>query len=337
MLTTLCVVFTTEAFYHKNSYGNSETSMTFAVYTLILSLFTGSFGITKFFLKGPLPILPLDAPLAGVLSLKFLVLLLLNTMFVVRTFCVEASFFTSYRYSKINVDPLIPEEYRLVIYLLPALLSFIINLIRLACTMRLKDFQYFKNYPQFILCPMFSPLMFEENPENRNDNEPLVRVWKLGSIVNSVSIGCLPQILLIAMEQYRQVPTWYQKAEENSGYYSDSNALIKHPFGNTIFAIASFLLYLFLTIIFFSWNKLSRKDGCLCKLCKSICPPCPSPCNKQQSEESDPSIVDNPDDPKNGFELSIRDASSAETSQDTEGERAKVEVLTICNLFGPYL
>merc|ERR1719367_2239999 len=98
VLTTLCIIFTTEAFYPKDSFtGISKSSMTFAVYTLILSLFTGSFGMTKFFLKGPLPILPLDAPLAGVLSFRFITLLLLNTMFVVRTFCLEASLFTSYR------------------------------------------------------------------------------------------------------------------------------------------------------------------------------------------------------------------------------------------------
>ena len=71
--------------------------MTFAVYALMLSLFSGSFGMTKFFVKGPLPILPQEAPLGGVLSAKFLTLLLLNTMFVIRTFCLEAAFFTSYR------------------------------------------------------------------------------------------------------------------------------------------------------------------------------------------------------------------------------------------------
>ena len=134
MLTTLCIIFTTEAFYPKDSLGNSKTSMTFAVYTLILSLFTGSFGITKFILKGPLPILPLDASLAGLLSFKFLILLLLNTMFVVRTFCLEASFFTSFRSWKIHI----------------------------------------KNV----------------NPDERDDDSPPVRVWKVGSIVNSVFIGC---------------------------------------------------------------------------------------------------------------------------------------------------
>ena len=259
--------------------------MPFAVYTFILSLFTGSFGITKFFVKGPLPILPLDSPLAGLLSLKFLILLLLNTMFVIRAFCLEASFFTSYRTTHENgIDPLIPEEYRLVIYLLPALLSFIINLIRLACSIKLKDFQYFKIFPQFILCPMFCPLMFEGNQEQGDDNTPPVRVWKLGSVINSIFIGCLPQILLVATDHYRQVPSWYQRAVNSIVHYT-SNALIKSRNGNTIFAITSFLLYLLLTTIFFAWDRLFKEEGYLCNLCKSICRSCPNPCHKPQSEE----------------------------------------------------
>ena len=305
---------------------------------LILSLFTGSFGIMKFFLKGPLPILPLDAPLAGVLSFKFLVLLLLNTMFVVRTFSIEASLFTSYRhtyYTNVldtnNVDPIIPEEYRLVIYLLPALLSFVINLIRLAITMKLKDFQYFKKFPQFLLCPMFSPLMFEGNQEERDDNAPPVRVWKLGSIVNSVFIGCLPQALLVAMDQYRQIPTWYRIVNDK-GDRSDSNALIKHPYGSTVFGISSLLLYLFFIIIFFAWDKIFKTDGCLCNLCKSIfCSPCLNPCHKPQPEVSDPSTVDNQDDPEQGHELSIRDSHSSESILDVEGQETNAEVLINCH------
>merc|ERR1712038_1911337 len=113
------------------------------------------------------------------------------------------------------------------------------------------------------------------------------------------------------MDQYRQVPTWYQTTEENRNYRNqyygdDSNALIKHPYGNTIFAIASFLLYLFLTTIFFFWDYIFKNDGCLCNLCKSICPPCPSPCHKPQSEESNPSIVNNRDDLEQGNEPVIR-------------------------------
>ena len=174
--------------------------------------------------------------------------------------------------------------------------------------------------------------MFEGNPDHQDDNEPPVRVWKLGSIVNSVFIGCLPQILLVAMEQYRQVPTYYRKA--NDGIFANINALIKHPYGNTIFAIASFLLYLFLTTIFFAWNRIFKNDACLSKLSKSICPPCPSPYHKPQSEESDPSTVNNQDDPDKGFELSVRDASSAGTIQDTEEVDTKDEVLNGCSFLG---
>ena len=251
-------------------------------------------------------------------------------MFVVRTLCLEASFFSSYRKDNNNVDPLIPEEYRLVIYLLPALLSFIINLTKLAWSMKLKDFQYFKKFPQFILCPMFSPLMFEGNTNKKDDNEPPVRVWKLGSIFNSVFIGCLPQILLIAMEQYREVPTWYLKALSDYNYH-DSNALIRYPYGNTVFSIVSFLLYLFLTTIFFSWERMFNENGLLCKFCKTRCIPCPNLCNKPQSEESDPSIVNCENDPEQGLELTHRNPQTDGRVHDIEEEKTRAEVTIHCN------
>ena len=198
--------------------------------------------------------------------------------------------------------------------------------------MRLKDFKNFKNYPQFILCPMFSPLMFDGNLDERDDNAPPVRVWKLGSIVNSVFIGCLPQALLVAMEQYRQIPTWYRIVyqaidlilEINS---FDSNALIKHPYGSTVFGISSLLLYLFLITIFFAWDKIFKDDGCLSKLCKPIfCSPCPNPCHKPKPEESDPAIANNQEDPEQVNQPVIRDSPSAERIQDIEGGKANAEV-----------
>ena len=166
--------------------------MPLAAYSLFFSLFTGSFGITKFFLKGPLPILPQNAPLGGVLSIKFFILFFLNTMFFVRTFCIESSLFTSYRHRyKDNIDPLITEEYRLVFYLIPGIVSFLINITKLALSVKPTDFRYFKKFPQFLLCPMFCPLMFEGNPDQGDVNQPPVRVWKLGSILNSFFMGCI--------------------------------------------------------------------------------------------------------------------------------------------------
>ena len=292
-MTTLCIIFTTEAFYPKLDSGESTSEMPFAAYTLLLSLVTASYGITKFFLTGPLPIIPKTALLGGMLSIRFLTFLLLNTMFVVRTFSLEASFFANYR-QHINsnraqntndIDPLIPEEYRLIIYLLPGLLSFVVNLIRLALTMKPKDLRYFKNFPQFILCPMFSPLMFEGNPDQKNGDEPPIRVWKIGSILNSLFMGCLPQILLLALDKYRQVPSWLLKSFTNY----DSNTLIKHPYGNITFSITSLLLYLLLTTIFFAWNK----------------------CSSPMSQKSDPSTGNTELDAEKHGEKSIIDQSTS--------------------------
>ena len=237
--------------------------MPLAAYSVIFSLFTGSFGITKFFVKGPLPILPQDAPLGGVLSFQFFILFSLNTMFVVRIIGVEGSLFSSYR-RKIggeerNIHALIPEEYRLLIYLLPGLFSFTINIMKLAFTLKPKDFRYFKKFPQFILCPMFCPLMFKGN-ENQNDgNQPPIRVWKLGSILNSFFIGCLPQILLTILDHYKGVTSWDFEEVYDGIPMQDNNALLKHPYGNTILSITTFLLYLILTTIFFAWDELVTK------------------------------------------------------------------------------
>ena len=249
--------------------------MPLAAYTLLFSLFTGSFGITKFFIKGPLPILPQDAPLGGVLSIKFLMLFLLNTMFVVRTFCIESSLFSSYRNRFVdNIDPLIPEEYRLVIYLLPGFVSFLIHIIKLALSMKPKHFRFFKKFPQFLLCPMFCPLMFEGNLDQSGDDRLPIRIWKLGSILNSFYMGCIPQIMLVAFDHYRKVPDFEFESD-----FQSSNALLKYRNGNTIFSIATLALYLCLTTLFFAWDKLFKDDGLLCTLCKT-CRSFPYPCPK---------------------------------------------------------
>ena len=255
--------------------GDTKNEMPLSVITLLLSLFSSSFGITKFFVKGPLPILPTDAPLAGALSGKFLILFLLNTMFVVRTFCIEASFFSSYRDRfQDYIDPLIPEEYRLILYLLPAILSFLINLIKITLSIKPKQFLFFSNHPQFLLCPMFCPLMFEINPDRIDESTPPVRVWKLGSVLNYLFMGCLPQVLLISLDYYRGVTAWSFTIVDSKGQIfrnrnQANNALLKYSYGNTIFSIATFLFYLFLIVIFFTWDKMFKSFGLCCSFCKA--------------------------------------------------------------------
>ena len=261
MLTSLCIIFSTEAFYPKDGQGKGTSEIPLSVATFFISLFASSFGITKFFVKGPLPILPQDAPLAGVLSVKFIILFLLNTMFVARTFCLEFSFFTSYRSGNPlqQIDPLVPEEYRLIIYLLPGIFSFLINLVKLILSIKPQDRKYLWKYPQFLLCPMLSPVMFEGNQEKGDDNRQPIRVWKLGSVLNSFFIGCLPQIILVAVDYYRRVSLWDFQSSEN-----ETNALLKFPYGNMAFAIATLLLYVCLMIIFLLWDKIVKETRYLC-------------------------------------------------------------------------
>ena len=242
-----------------------------------------------------------------------------------------------------GIYPLIPEEYRLIIYLLPGICSLLVNLIRLALSMKPKDFRHFMNFPQFILCPMFSPLMFEGNPDHNGDSEPPIRVWKLGSILNSLFMGCLPQVLLIALDHYRGVTLWdfeaknkYKIANYKEIPAQDNNALIKHPYGNIIFAIATLLFYLLLTTIFFAWDNIFKKDGFLCTSCKNICPPCHNPCSNSQSNISDPPNNDGGENQEPGYELAIRDPASSDGNPDSNGEKedSKVQIFLLKILIG---
>ena len=63
---------------------------------------------------------------------------------------------------------------------------------------KIKISNIFKQFPQFIICPLYCPLMFDCNPDPSGDNQSTVLFWKLGSISNTIFIGCIPQIMLIA-------------------------------------------------------------------------------------------------------------------------------------------
>ena len=94
-----------EGFYPKNSAGFTEDSFTslnqaLPMMTLIISMTASSFGMTKFFLKGPISILQKDSPMDGLLSISFISTLFIDTMFGCRVVCVENSFFSSYRYQR---------------------------------------------------------------------------------------------------------------------------------------------------------------------------------------------------------------------------------------------
>ena len=162
---SFAITIAVEGFYPKNSAGYTITHFTsfsqaLPLITLVISMVASSFGMTKFFLQGPIPILPKDSPVNGLISLPFICTLLINSMFAARIICLENSLFSSYRYQRYysyksgsdqaTIDPVIPPEYRLIVYLVPSLISFTINAIRLFKTgNNLKPI--IMKYPQILL------------------------------------------------------------------------------------------------------------------------------------------------------------------------------------------
>ena len=203
--------------------------------------------------------------------------------------------------------------------------------------MKAKDLKYFKDFPQFLLCPMFCPLMFEGNPDQSGSNQPPVRLWKMGSILNSIFMGCLPQTLLLVLDHYRGVPSWlftpftFENSEGQIVHEvaQDNNALLKYPYGNTIFAIATFSFYLFLMTIFFAWDKLFQDDGLICTLCTRICSLCRNPCSNPQSEEPNPSTTVDDKNKEEDGEPSFSDLNSTAAIPDIGGDEATDEVKII--------
>ena len=156
------------------------------LFTFLLSLFASSFGMSKFFLTGPIQFLSKDSAFDGVLSIPFLSLCLINAMFGVRTVCIESAFFTSYRYHFFDengswvitrISPIISPQYRLLVYLAPCVIPFLINALRLLCTTKGLG-KYFLEYPQFLVSPCFTPFMFEGYESNNEHRQYEIKIWK---------------------------------------------------------------------------------------------------------------------------------------------------------------
>ena len=228
---------------------------------------TSSFGMTKFFVSGLIPIFPTERKLDGILSFPFICVLLLNTMFGCRLVCIENTFFSYYRlqsfenygskdrwnrnYGNRFIDPLIPAKYTLAVYLIPSLISCIINSVRFFCTG--KELKHIvRKHPQIMIACFFTPFMFEGCKDNN------IRIWKYGSLFNAFFIGCFPQIVLVAMDFYRGIVHWdfFGNVLDYEQIYEHNDALIKYNYGNSIFAIVSGTFYLLLILFTFFTNKV---------------------------------------------------------------------------------
>ena len=269
---SFAITMAVEGFYPKSSAGFTEDSFTslnqaLPMMTLIISMTASSFGMTKFFLKGPISILQKDSPMNGLLSISFIATLFSDTMFGCRVVCIENSFFSSYRYQRYEdgtglhqktIDPIIQPEYRLIAYFVPSFISFIFNAGRMFKTCTNLTGQI-RKHPQIMVASCFTPFMFEGTKENT------VRIWKLGSFLNAVYIGCLPPIVLIIMDYYRDIVNWdfLGNSLRNEGIYENNDALFKSRWGNTLFAIISGTFFSFLIILTFCTDKILRKNGCI--------------------------------------------------------------------------
>ena len=258
----------------------------FPFMTLTCSLITSSFGMTKYFLSGPAPILPKDSLLDGLISIPFLCMLILNTMFGVRVICIENAFFSSYRYQSFqvnesnpierNIDPIIPTEYRILIYFTPGLISFIINAMKLMST-GFNFRKYVRKYPQILIACCFTPFMFEGYKGN---DEYHIKIWKWGTVLNAIFIGCLPQIILLCMDYYRGIVSWdfIGSVLIPEHIYEINDSIFKSNYGSSLFAITSGVLFLILIIFVFLTENIFENFGIYWKCCSILCISCPNNC-----------------------------------------------------------
>ena len=250
--------------------------------------------MTKFFLSGPIPILPKNYPVKGLISLPFLCMLMINSMFAVRVICIENSFFSSYRYERRyldarhdfikRIDPIIDTKYRLLIYLTPSLISFMINAIKLL-TSGTHFMKSIRKYPQILIASCFTPFMFQGCEEK---GIYTIKIWKIGTILNAFFIGCLPQIVLYVIDRYRGVTNWdfLGLALEPEFIYENNDALFKSSHGNSLFAVTSFVFFFFLIILTFFTDKIFKRLTVYCKCLCTPFPACPNNCFDLNSEFS---------------------------------------------------
>ena len=78
-----------------------------------------------------------------------------------------------------------------------------------------------------------------------------------------------------------------------------------------------------LTTIFFAWDKLVKKDGLFCTVCKTICNPFSKSCSSPISKEPDSSTANKDENSENDAKKEIKNTTPNGKVQDTENEARK--------------
>lgn len=295
----------------------SSISQVWPILSFFLSLGASSFGTAKFFLVGPMSILPTDAPLAGLLSVPFIAVMFLNMAFALRVFSLEGIFFSHFynfsldgfnleTYDALDtskvIEPLLPPEYRLMVYLAPCVVPILINFSKLLLTYN-NLWALFQNYPQFFLSPGFTPFMFEGVKSREPDDRYALRVWKAGTVINSFYLCCLPPFSLVISDIVRGASSWkyisyfdsYNEMGEG-GFYQITNSVVRIPYANVIIGTTTGIVYLLIILFTLLNERIFSKRGIYCILLSIPCCPCPQPCVSQGSFSQDttltPEVID---------------------------------------------
>ena len=184
-------------------------------------------------------------------------------------------------------------------------------------------------YPQFIISPCFTPLMFEGYETNNQKERYKLKIWKWGTIINAIYIGCVPQCILCITDYYKGVHDWNfigNSEWKNNGTLNleNNDALFKAKYGNTIFALTSATFFLGLIIIFFRSNTLFKEKGIHCRCLNILFCPCPKPCINLTEPDLDPSSSLTTSDRKMNREKHAEQASHEETSIDSDRPQTEV-------------
>ena len=245
--------------------------------SLCLSIVASSWGMSKYFLASRHHILPQKGPAGGLLSIRFLGLIILNTMFAARLLCIESVFFSWYSLKEypeskgymeyaiwIPTEALISQPYmRIVIFFAPTVFPIIFNLITLARSSKQWK-RLILSEPQILISPGFCPIIFRcVKAKSSHDQEtPNVYVWKLASIINAIYLGVLPQILMIAAHYMRGLDDLTHGKFSSKGQPDlVSNSLILSEYGNVIFASVSSCIYLLFIAHFYTDKSIRFKEN----------------------------------------------------------------------------
>ena len=272
----MAIVFTDQSLFPRNDYGAiipfyKSFWEALSKLNMFLSLFSAALGMTKFILNGPIKILPTNYPLTGLVSPHFVVAFFIHTMFGFRTVCIENSFFTTYQelkwnetnhsYDRKRIDPILDPKYRMLAYFVPVLITIMIGAAKAISSSKGFRGMNLVLYPQFLMGCGFSPIMYEGyEVRTKKDGEKTYgyRIWKIGTMVNALFLGLVPQLVLLCMDHYRGVPSWgFQTGElyqqEVNNLSEGNDALFKSTLGNTLFSSITMLLFLVLNFPFFYW------------------------------------------------------------------------------------